>query len=115
MPIVKARDIKLQEVRGEGIKSVRKANVIAENEGWKSHTLRLFRLEPGGYTPRHKHPWEHVNYITGGRGRLRLGDQVREVDKGDFAFVPPEVEHQFDNPFDETFEFICIIPNAAEY
>jgi len=33
----------------------------------------------------------------------------------DFAFVPPNIEHQFSNPNDEDFEFICIVPNRGEY
>ncbi|MCP4706044.1 MAG: cupin domain-containing protein, partial [candidate division Zixibacteria bacterium] len=38
-----------------------------------------------------------------------------EVSEKDYAFVPPNTEHQFSNPFDKDFEFICIVPNRGEY
>lgn len=113
MPVIKFREIELEEVNMEGAADVVKANVIGEKEGWPNYTLRLFRLAAGGYTPRHKHQWEHVNYIISGKGRVRIGDTVHEIEKKDFAFVPPGTEHQFENPYDEDMDFICIVPNSG--
>lgn len=29
------------------------------------------------------------------------------------TLVPPDVEHQFEDPFNEDFEFLCIVPNRG--
>lgn len=115
MPVIKYQDMKLAPVEMPGVSHASKANVIGNSEGWDGHTLRVFRLEPGGFTPRHQHDWEHINHIIKGRGRLRIGATVYELDEKDFAFVPPNTEHQFENPYDEEFEFICIVPNKGAY
>lgn len=115
MPVVKYRSMTLGEVKAEGVKDASKANVIGQPEGWSDHTLRVFRLQPGGFTPHHQHDWEHINHIIKGRGRLRIGDRVHELEAKDFAFVPPNTMHQFENPYDEEFEFICIVPNKGAY
>ncbi|HUV30625.1 MAG TPA: cupin domain-containing protein [Acidobacteriota bacterium] len=113
MAVIKQSDIEFGTVPGDDVSGVVKANVIGPTQGWQSHVMRVFRIEPGGYTPRHRHAWEHVNYIISGRGRLRLADTVHEVRTADFAFVPPDTEHQFENPSDEPFEFICIVPQEV--
>lgn len=115
MPIVKQQEIKLQEVKMDGVAKTSKANVIGPEQGWKTDTLRVFRINPGGFTPHHQHDWEHVNYIMKGKGTLTIGDETKEVVAGDFALVPPNVKHQFRNPFDSDFEFICIVPDRGAY
>ncbi|MDD3731780.1 MAG: cupin domain-containing protein [candidate division Zixibacteria bacterium] len=115
MPVYKYRDMQSVEVKMDGVKSASKAVVIGKREGWADYVLRVFRLEPGGYTPRHRHAWEHINHVIRGRGKLRLGDQIFELGEKDFALVPANTEHQFENPFDTPFEFICIVPEKGEY
>ncbi len=115
MPVKKYEEISLAEVTMDGVKNTLKANVIGAPEGWSDYTLRVFRIGKDGYTPRHRHDWEHVNYIIKGRGRLLIDDTWHELSANDFAFVPPNVEHQFVNPYDEDFEFICIVPNRGAY
>ena len=113
MPVIKYRQLSLSEVEMEGVRGALKANVIGKQEGWKEHTLRVFHLREGGCTPRHHHDWEHVNYVISGRGRLRIGEELFDLEEKDFAFVPPNAEHQFENPHNEDFEFICIVPNLG--
>jgi quercetin dioxygenase-like cupin family protein len=115
MPIIKYQDIKLSEVKMNDAESVSKAVVIAAAEGWQGHALRVFKLGPGGFTPRHRHGWEHVNYIIAGRGRLMIENEVYDLKEKDFAFVPPEREHRFENTGDDDFEFICIVPDRGEH
>ncbi|UCD57555.1 MAG: cupin domain-containing protein [Candidatus Hydrogenedentota bacterium] len=113
MGVIRYEDMDLAEVKAEGVQKTLKANVIGKPQGWPEHTLRVFRIQGGGFTPRHRHDWEHVNYIIKGRGRLRLGDTVHELKEKDFAFVPPDTEHQFENPYEADFEFICIVPDRG--
>ena len=115
MPVVKRAKLKLDKVDMEGATNTDMAVVIGEKEGWSTNTLRVFRLNPGGFTPHHQHDWYHVNYIIRGRGTLTLGEDIHEVAEGDFAFVPPNTMHQFKNAGDGEFAFICIVPNLSEY
>ncbi|OGD26300.1 MAG: hypothetical protein A2Y56_13400 [Candidatus Aminicenantes bacterium RBG_13_63_10] len=93
---------------------VTKKTPIGKAEGWEGYTLRVFKIAPGGHTPKHQHDWEHVNAVLSGKGRLMLDGVWRELGEKDFAFVPPNALHQFQNPYDEDFEFICIVPNRGE-
>lgn len=113
MPVVKYSEISMDDVSMDGVKDTLKANVIGKPEGWPDHTLRVFRIGPGGNTPHHQHDWEHINYVIKGHGTLRIGDEVHELSEKDFAFVPPNTMHQFSNSSDEDFEFICIVPNRG--
>jgi len=113
MPVIKNRDMKLEEIEMEGAEKILKANVIGPAQGWKDYTLRVFRIKPGGYSPHHQHDWEHINYVMKGRGTLTIGDETKEIIGGDFALVPANTAHQFKNPFDQEFEFICIVPNRG--
>ncbi len=114
MPVYRYSDIKLEKVAMEGVRDVTKAVVIGPEQGWEKNALRVFRIAPGGFTPHHDHDWEHVNYIIKGKGTLTIGEETFQVAANDFAFVPPGMSHQFRNPFDEDFEFICIIPSTGQ-
>lgn len=113
MPVIRYSEIVMPAVSADDIKAMTGGPVIGENEGWKDHILRVFRLAPGGYSPHHQHAWQHINYVIKGRGRLQIGDQVHELAEKDFALVPGDTMHQFSNPYAEDFEFICIIPNLS--
>ncbi len=115
MPVKPYQEMDMKPLQVKGGEHVSKAIVIGGLDGWPNHTLRVFRLGPGGYSPRHSHDWEHVNYIIKGTGELRLGDNLHTVREHDFAYVPPNTEHQFRNAGDDEFEFICIVPNKGEY
>ncbi|UCD62887.1 MAG: cupin domain-containing protein [Candidatus Zixiibacteriota bacterium] len=114
MPVISYDDIELADVKMEGADKVLKAIVISEREGWDDYVLRVVRLGAGGFSPEHSHDWEHVNYVISGRGKLHLGDSTYELAERDFAFVPPEQPHQFENPYEEDLEFICIVPSRGE-
>lgn len=115
MPVVKYDDIKRQAVKMEGVSNTTKANVIGLNEGWKDNAMRVFRVGPGGYTPHHRHDWEHVNHVIRGKGTLTIGGETFELNEKDFALVPPNTKHQYRNPYDEDFEFICIVPEHGAH
>ncbi len=67
-------------------------------DGTPTMSLRVFTLEPGGYTPYHSHPWEHINYILDGRGVMVDADgKELPIKAGDYALVLPDEMHQFRN------------------
>jgi quercetin dioxygenase-like cupin family protein len=115
MPVRKYAEIEKVKVNTADAVGVTKMVPVGKNEGWDGYTLRVFKIAPGGHTPRHTHDWEHVNYIISGKGKLFLDGKEYEMSEKDFAFVPPNALHQFQNPYDKDFEFICVVPNRGEY
>jgi quercetin dioxygenase-like cupin family protein len=103
-----------QQLDGEGIEHVVKRLLVGPHDGWQGWALRLFELAPQGHTPRHRHPWPHINYVTQGRGTLHVDGVDQTVTAGSFAFVPADSLHQFSNAGDETFAFLCIVPEEGE-
>jgi quercetin dioxygenase-like cupin family protein len=115
MPVRKYAELEANKVEMEDVVDVVKKIPIGKDEGWDKYTLRTFTIGPGGHTPKHTHDWEHVNYVIRGQGKLMIDGRENIIEKRDFALVPPNTEHQYSNPFDEDFEFICIVPNRGEY
>lgn len=38
-------------------------------------------------------------YILGGEGEISVGDEIHEVNKGEFVFVPEKTEHSLEGSF----------------
>jgi quercetin dioxygenase-like cupin family protein len=101
-------------VKMSGVEGADKQVLIGPDQGWDNHVMRQFTLQPAGHTPRHTHPWPHINYITGGEGVLFLDSKNHRVKKGSIAYVPAGAEHQFTNPSEGEFSFLCIVPLEGE-
>lgn len=87
--------------------------VVGDKEGWQDHVLRIVELDKAGYTPKHAHPWPHINYMIEGTGILHLDGKDEPVEPGSYAYVPPDTMHQFRNTGDQPFRFICIVPKSG--
>jgi quercetin dioxygenase-like cupin family protein len=48
---------------------------------------------PGHTVPRHSHPHEQIGMVYSGKAKLRIGDEERTVQKGDFYCIPSNVPH----------------------
>jgi quercetin dioxygenase-like cupin family protein len=87
--------------------------LISPAEGWDDHVMRVIELDEDGYTPRHSHPWPHINYIIEGKGILHVEGEDTTVEAGSYAIVPPNNLHQFKNDGKGKFRFICIVPEKG--
>ncbi len=87
--------------------------LVTENEGWKDYVMRLVEVGEGGYTPKHAHPWEHINFVTEGEGEIMIAGKINKVSKDAYAFIPPNTLHQFRNTGNTIFKFICIVPKRG--
>lgn len=107
-------DLAAVPMLGAEVKGALKKVLVSPSEGWEGWTMRLFALESDGFTPKHTHPWPHINYITAGHGVLFLDDREYEVSAGSFAYVPSGKLHQFRNNSRDDFSFICIVPEEGD-
>jgi len=115
MKINQNSKIKEVEIALKDAKDIRKKVLIGPEDGSKNIIMRYFTILPGGYSPKHSHNYEHLVKIESGRGVVVDKDNNKiKVSKGYSIFVKANEIHQFQNPFEENFEFICIIPNISK-
>lgn len=65
-------------------------------------TLVLGETAPGGTIPLHRHAYEELFIVHGGRGTYTVGDATVEAGPGDVVLVPSGVSHRFVNNGPET-------------
>ncbi|MFH0993835.1 MAG: cupin domain-containing protein [bacterium] len=107
------RDLPGLEIRTNEAKAAVMKVLVSPAEGWDSHVLRVIEVGVGGYTPKHRHPWPHINYVIEGEGELMINGQTTSVTAGSYAFVPGDELHQFRNAGQTTFRFLCIVPKEG--
>ena len=90
-----------------------------EFDGLRSH----FLLQPGDGTDsnlvvtwvdvpagasqmKHSHSPEQVYVVISGHGRMHVGEESRELKKGEMAYVPPEEEHYIVNTGEEVLTYL---------
>jgi quercetin dioxygenase-like cupin family protein len=99
----------------EGASGVFKQVPISREDGAPTFSFRVFTIEPGGHTPLHTHPFEHLNYIIEGRGTVFVEGQEHEIKKGDFALILPGETHQYrNNSTIDSLLVICAVPKEYE-
>jgi quercetin dioxygenase-like cupin family protein len=115
MKINEDNHIEFQKVSIEGTHNVKMKILIGSEEGSKNIIMRYFSVAPKGHTPKHRHDFEHVVKIEKNKGifRDKKGNE-HTVTEGMSVFIEANEEHQFQNPFDKPFDFLCIIPNPEK-
>ena len=76
--------------------------------------MRCFTMEPGGGVPKHTNTVEHEQYVLNGQADIGTEDTVFKVKKGDVVFMPAGKAHWYTNTGDDTFEFLCMVPNEED-
>ncbi len=116
MKIVSLDQIEKTKVEMEGAVDVWKQTPVSSADGSPSFAFRVFTVDPGGHTPYHTHPFEHLNYVISGNGALVTeSGELRPLCAGDFALVTPGEKHQYRNTSaDAPFVMICAVPSAYE-
>lgn len=113
MPVGHVKDLNtIKVIHPSALHSSMKA-LVGPAEGWEGYVMRVVEVNEDGYTPKHSHPWPHINYMLEGNGELMIDDQTHKVFSGSFAFVPPNALHQFRNAGKGIFKFICIVPKEG--
>lgn len=107
------QDFSLSQIQHPAAKDASIRALVGPDEGWSDHVMRVLELGPHGYSPRHSHPWFHVNYIIEGTGTLEIDGVIQTVSAGSYAFVPGNALHQFKNATDQVFRFLCIVPKEG--
>ena len=87
--------------------------LLGPADGTPHFAMRRFRMEAGGGMPLHTNAVEHEQYVLTGAARVRIGDDVHEVNAGSVLFMPAGVPHSYE-VLEAPFEFLCMVPNLPD-
>lgn len=86
------------------------------NSAIRNQSLAEARVPVGASTQEHYHPRaEEIYYITHGTGRMRIGDEERELRAGDAIAIRPGQRHKLWNTGNETLRLLCCCAPAYEH
>ena len=104
-------NVKVEQVKMEGAKGATVRWLISQADGAPNFAMRMFELEPEGYSPLHTHSYEHEAYILEGEGVLVYEGKEYKFEKDYCIFVPPNKLHQFKNTGTTPLKFLCLVPH----
>lgn len=110
MLIRRAEQMQPQPMTMEGVKDVSMRLMVGRDDGASTFAMRHFTVEPGGYTPRHSHNYEHEVFVLDGEGTVEEDGETHPIRAGDAVFVTPNVTHQFHNTGGTPLRFLCFVP-----
>lgn len=83
--------------------------VINASQGATNFAMRIFELEPGKESPRHKHENEHEAFVLAGSGEIETDEGVVELKEGSAVFIPVYEDHRFRNSGMDVLRIIDVI------
>jgi len=85
--------------------------LVTDSEGAENCFMRKFTMEPGAYMPYHEHiDTDHVQYILEGKMKIKMGEDTKIAKKGDVTYIPSDIPHSYENPYQDEVQFLCIVP-----
>ena len=86
------------------------------NADIRNQSLAEARVAVGASTQEHYHQRaEEIYFITAGSGRVRVGQEMREVRVGDAIAIPPGQKHKLWNTGPEVLRLLCCCAPAYEH
>ncbi|MBW1848465.1 MAG: cupin domain-containing protein [Deltaproteobacteria bacterium] len=77
-----------------------KLKFLSEDSVW-------IEIEPGGHTPDHKHDDKERLVIISGEGKIKLGEELKEIHQNDFIEFHANELHQIINTSEELLVTMC--------
>jgi quercetin dioxygenase-like cupin family protein len=116
MKITTLDDTRKEIPQMEGALGIQKQVPISKQDGSPRFSFRVFTFEPGGHTPFHTHPNEHINYVIEGSGTVvTASGEERQIKKGDFVLILPNEKHQYrSSSAGHPLVIICAVPIEYE-
>ena len=103
--------VKLETMQELGAKGIKVRWLIKKEDGAPNFAMRLFEIEPEGFSPLHSHDWEHEVYILEGTCQVTCERKKTRATAGYVVFVPPNAKHQFKNMGETKLKFLCLVPH----
>lgn len=100
------------KVEMEGARDVFIRWLVSKDDEAPNFYLRMFTIKPRGFTPYHKHNYEHEVFVLEGEGKIIIENNESLLKSGFVVTVPPDIMHQFKNESSSDFRFLCLIPRV---
>ena len=114
-PIVKRAAEQRSEPAGKGPGAFIKV-LLGQGEDLPNFHIREFLLEPGARIGGHLHDSiEHGQLVLEGEMTISLAGEEHVVREGDSVYIPPNVEHWYENRGKGRVRFVCVIPAVKDY
>lgn len=85
---------------------------VGAERGGVQTSFILDRSEPGGGPALHRHPYDEVWIVDGGRAAFTAGDRTLDAGPGSVVVVPAGIPHRFQNTGTTPMRMVCIHPRA---
>lgn len=86
------------------------------NSAIRNQSLAEARLPAGTATQEHYHAkTEEIYYITHGSGRMRIEEEIVEVQAGDAIAIPPGKKHKLWNTGSDVLRLLCCCAPCYEH
>jgi quercetin dioxygenase-like cupin family protein len=106
-------EIEETPVHDPDVAGVSRRVLISAADNAPNFTMRLFHVEPGGYTYHHSHDFEHEIFIIEGEGEAINKYGSKPFQAGYAIFVEPNEVHQLKNTGKTQMSFLCLVPNRG--
>lgn len=113
MKITHYQEIKATPVLDPNVSGVSRRVLISAADNAPNFTMRLFHVEPGGYTYHHSHDFEHEIFIIEGSGTAITEHGSAPFEAGSVILVEPNEVHQLKNTGVMRMSFLCLVPNRG--
>lgn len=84
------------------------------NQPDQASELRYFEVAPGGHSTLERHQHTHAVLILRGRGTVRIGTEVLDINERDLVTVDPLTWHQFHAAPDSALGFLCLVSKERD-
>ena len=106
MRITSYMEVEAKECEGSSKLGIRWLN----DEGSRNFAVRHIEIEPNGYSPYHRHSWEHEIFVLEGNG-VAVGEKKEaSISVGDLVSISANEVHQIKNNGEKTLKLLCMIP-----
>jgi mannose-6-phosphate isomerase-like protein (cupin superfamily) len=78
-------------------------------------TVTWVDVAPGSGQRPHSHAPEQVYVIVRGRGKMKVGNEERQVAEGDLIYIPPDTLHGIENLADEMLTYVSAATPAVDW
>ncbi len=113
MKVCQIDDVAQKQVDMPGTKDCKVRWLVGPTDGAPNFAMRQFEVAPGGFTPRHSHPYEHEVFVLSGEGKVFCGETPHVLKPGTVVYVAPDEIHQFKNSGPTPLKFLCLVPNDS--
>jgi quercetin dioxygenase-like cupin family protein len=113
MKITHYNEIEEIPVQDPNVSGVSRRVLISAADNAPNFTMRLFHVEPDGYTYYHSHDFEHEIFIIEGEGEVIIGEDSKPIQAGYAILVQPNEVHQLKNTGNIRMTLLCLVPNRG--